>query len=66
MKVKVQCAWCQRYMGTKECNNLDRNLPRVTHSICPACYQGILAENHLKGERPTASRQPTGSWVVVH
>ena len=53
-------------MGTKECNNLDRNLPRVTHSICPACYQGILAENHLKGERPTASRQPTGSWVVVH
>ena len=35
------CAWCQRYMGSKE----PLHDPAVTHGICPACTD----RQHLAG-----------------
>jgi len=34
------CAWCQRYMGSKE----PFANPAVSHGICPPCQQRQMAE----------------------
>ena len=46
MVIKRICAWCGRYLGSKECQcpphqSIEK---AITHSICPDCLQKALAE----------------------
>lgn len=42
MMLKIVCAWCSKTLSEKDCEYLDENLPRITHSICPECYSKVL------------------------
>jgi len=40
MSIVIICAWCSKYMETKE-----GEAPRpISHSICPDCEKKVLAE----------------------
>jgi len=46
MFIKRVCAWCSRYLGSKECKYMS-NQPLeelVSHSICTECLEKALAE----------------------
>ena len=44
MHITVICAWCQKFMGTKDAEGLDADAPRISHSICPACADRVQKE----------------------
>ena len=44
MYLKIICSWCQKFMGTKECEGLIREGPDITHSICPECEEKVMRE----------------------
>ena len=46
MKLTIICSWCSRTIGEKDCEALDKRLPRITHSICDECRTKVL--NDLK------------------
>ena len=46
MVIKCVCAWCSRYLGSKE-SQYPSHQPieeLVSHSICPDCFEKALAE----------------------
>jgi hypothetical protein len=44
MYLKIICSWCQKFMGTKECEGLNHESPNITHSICPECYEKVMRD----------------------
>ena len=44
MYLKIICSWCQRFMGTKKCEGLNRVGLDITHSICPECEEKVMRE----------------------
>ena len=46
MVIKRVCAWCSRYLGSKECESLPQQSIEelVSHSICPECFEKALAD----------------------
>ena len=46
MVIKCVCAWCSRYLGSKEyqCPSHQPIEELVSHSICPDCFEKALAE----------------------
>ena len=46
MVIKRICAWCGRYLGSKECQcSPHQSIEEpVTHSICPECLEKALDE----------------------
>ncbi len=46
MVIKRVCAWCSRYLGSKECESLPQQSIEelVSHSICPECLKKEIAE----------------------
>ena len=52
MKLKVICAWCGKFMGTKEGGNSTKE---ITHSICCECSKKLKneAEEYLKSANET-------------
>ena len=42
MKLTIICSWCGVKIGEKDCDALDENLPRITHSICEECSRKVL------------------------
>ena len=44
MHITVICAWCKRFIGTKDAGRLDADAPRISHSICPACANRVQKE----------------------
>jgi hypothetical protein len=46
MVIKCVCAWCSRYMGSKECQYPSHQPLEelVSHSICPECLKKEIAE----------------------
>ena len=44
MHITVICAWCQKFMGTKDAGGLDAEAPRISHSICPVCADRVQKE----------------------
>jgi hypothetical protein len=49
MVIKRVCAWCGRYLGSKECQDPSHQPLEelVSHSICPECLKIALAEIEL-------------------
>jgi hypothetical protein len=44
MKIKIVCAWCQRVLGSRECECQYPAIdPVVSHGICPECKEKVLA-----------------------
>jgi uncharacterized protein YlaI len=53
MFMEIKCAWCGKFLGTKECEGqIDKNY-RISHSICPACKAQleIETENFVKQQQ---------------
>lgn len=46
MKILVQCAWCHKTMGYKYSKVYDDHVPKITHSICPNCYNNLMKETN--------------------
>lgn len=44
MYLKIICSWCQKFMGTKKCEGLNREGLDITHSICPECNEKVMRE----------------------
>ncbi len=45
MSIKVICAWCNRYLGTKEGETLQIETPlNTTHGICSECASAVRLE----------------------
>ena len=44
MHITVICAWCQKFMGTKDAEGLDADAPLISHSICQACADRVQKE----------------------
>jgi hypothetical protein len=46
MVIKCVCAWCSRYLGSKECQDPSHQPLEelVSHSICPECFEKALAD----------------------
>jgi hypothetical protein len=44
VNLKIVCAWCQKHLGDKEVLHLDKELPPITHSICPVCHKRVFGE----------------------
>ena len=46
MLMRRVCAWCSRYLGSKECQCPSHQSieKAITHSICPECLEKALAE----------------------
>ena len=46
MVIKCVCAWCSRYLGSKECESLPHQSIEepISHSICPECFEKEIAE----------------------
>lgn len=57
MKIKRICAWCNRDMGWASWENFDESLPRITHSMCEACYANILEDLESSNNQPMAINQ---------
>jgi hypothetical protein len=47
MHITVICAWCGKFIGTKDAGGLDANAPRISHSICPACAKRVQSAAYL-------------------
>lgn len=59
MYLKVICAWCGKYIGTKEVfGTTDEPTLPVTHCICPKCKAKL--EEEIKGFSSTnLNHKPT-------
>lgn len=46
MKIEIICSWCDRSMGSKDCEVPDpaEILHPITHGICPECFKKEMAE----------------------
>lgn len=44
MKLQIVCSWCGLKIGEKDCDILDNDLPRITHSICDDCRTKVLKD----------------------
>ena len=44
MKIKKVCAWCDRPMGSIECNNQNSSPSQTSHGMCDECLQLVMAE----------------------
>ena len=44
MQLKIICAWCRKFMGTKKCEGLNNQNLDITHSICPECEEKVMRE----------------------
>ena len=44
MYLKIICAWCQKFMGTKNWEGLIHEGLDITHSICPECKEKVMRE----------------------
>ena len=44
MKLTIVCSWCSKTLGEKDCEYLDENFPRITHSICQICTAKVLED----------------------
>jgi len=44
MYIEIICAWCGKFMGTKDAEGLDADAPLISHSICPACADRVQKE----------------------
>jgi uncharacterized protein YlaI len=53
MFIIVKCAWCQRFLGTKEFEGQIDKEYRISHGICPECkvQVEIETENFLKQQQ---------------
>lgn len=53
MFIEIKCAWCGKFMGTKECEGQIDKAYRISHSICPECKARveIETENFLKQQQ---------------
>jgi len=60
MHITVICAWCGKFMGTKDAGGLDAYAPLISHSICPACAKRVQIETE-EGiiSKPTNHKQNT-------
>jgi hypothetical protein len=55
----LQCAWCEKILGTKESSKESNDLPdKVTHTICPECSSVVL--NGLK----EYNHETSGFWTL--
>ena len=52
MKLTVICSWCSKAIGEKDCEYLDESFPRITHSICQACYVKVLKDLKRSNNQP--------------
>jgi len=44
MFMEIKCAWCGKFLGTKECEGqIDKNY-RISHGICPECKEKVMRE----------------------
>ena len=55
MHVKRICAYCGKYLGSKEVANTANPKLNITHGICPECFQKIMCDLE---EVPPEKQQP--------
>ncbi len=44
MYIRVQCAWCKKFLPDKKCEGLNHEGLDITHSICPECKEKVMRE----------------------
>ena len=44
MYLKVICAWCGKFLGTKSAGTAEEQRFRISHGICSECKTKVLEE----------------------
>lgn len=65
MEVIIQCAWCQKVMGSKQCDAGEVAGPLVSHSICPSCIIDLAEEEGLWTDKNASASPRCGENVIV-
>ncbi len=47
MYLKVICAWCSKFIGTKDAGQGDKQLSPISHGICPECAEKVREEMNM-------------------
>ena len=57
MDIRILCAWCGRYIGTKKCENPcpGKMTNPVTHTICDECFYKAMDDLNSP---PTKNDEP--------
>ena len=58
MKLTIICSWCGVKIGEKDCDVLDENLPRITHSICQICSAKVFEDLERSNYKTTDNDRP--------